>query len=149
MVFKRPESVLVVVHDDAGRVLLLRRRTPADFWQSVTGSLEWGESPVQAARRELEEETGLSADGLVNLHRQVRFPIVPPWRERYPPDAHENLEHHFTLWVPEGVTVRISPHEHVEYRWLPRDEAARWVTSWTNAEVILDHVPKGPGARDA
>ncbi|MCG5517063.1 MULTISPECIES: dihydroneopterin triphosphate diphosphatase [Ectothiorhodospira] len=149
MVFKRPESVLVVVHDEAGRVLLLRRRIPADFWQSVTGSLEWGESPVQAARRELEEETGLCADGLVNLHRQVRFPIVSPWRERYPPDADENLEHHFTLRVPAGTAIRLSLHEHGEYCWLPRDEAARQVASWTNAEAILNCVPKGLDSQDA
>ncbi|MGD8932832.1 MAG: NUDIX domain-containing protein, partial [Chromatiales bacterium] len=49
--YKRPESVLVVVYTAGGEVLLLRRTRPRDFWQSVTGSLHWGESPRQAARR--------------------------------------------------------------------------------------------------
>ncbi|HEX6549558.1 MAG TPA: dihydroneopterin triphosphate diphosphatase, partial [Gammaproteobacteria bacterium] len=34
--FKRPESVLVVIYTSRGEVLQLRRREPADFWQSVT-----------------------------------------------------------------------------------------------------------------
>jgi len=64
IVYKRPESVLVVIHTPRGEVLLLRRRQPADFWQSVTGSLEWGESTAQAARRELAEETGFAGNTL-------------------------------------------------------------------------------------
>ena len=36
--FKRPESVLVVVHAAAGRVLMLERTSPPRFWQSVTGA---------------------------------------------------------------------------------------------------------------
>ena len=54
---KRPESVLVVVYSADSQVLMLRRHEPPTFWQSVTGSLEWGEQPEQAARRELVEET--------------------------------------------------------------------------------------------
>jgi dATP pyrophosphohydrolase len=49
--FKRPESVLVVVHTDDGQVLQLLRREPTGFWQSVTGSLQEGETPLKAARR--------------------------------------------------------------------------------------------------
>ncbi len=42
--FRRPESVLIVIHTDGGEFLLMERRRPPGFWQSVTGSLEWGES---------------------------------------------------------------------------------------------------------
>ena len=59
--FKRPESVLVVVTTRAGKVLLLRRADHPEFWQSITGSMEWGdEQPVEAAARELREETGIA-----------------------------------------------------------------------------------------
>ena len=57
--YKRPESVLVVIYTISGEVLLLERRQPAGFWQSVTGSLAWDEAPREAAIREVSEETGL------------------------------------------------------------------------------------------
>jgi dATP pyrophosphohydrolase len=137
---KRPESVLVVVYSLDGQVLVLRRRSPADFWQSVTGSLEWGESPAQAAVRELREETGLAPEGLVDCARCNRFPIVPPWRARYAPDAHENLEHVFALPCGRAAPVRLNPREHVEQRWLPADEAAALCFSQTNRAAILEIV---------
>ena len=40
--YKRPESVLVLVYTMNKQVLLLRRRRFHHFWQSVSGSLEWG-----------------------------------------------------------------------------------------------------------
>ena len=47
---KHPVSVLVVIFaQDTGRVLMLQRRDDASFWQSVTGSLEVGETlPVSS-----------------------------------------------------------------------------------------------------
>ena len=67
----------------AGEFLLLRRTRPVGFWQSVTGSLEPGENPRQAARRELWEETGLSLPeaALLDLNHKERFPILPAWRD--------------------------------------------------------------------
>ena len=47
--YKRPESVLVVVHSSDGMILLLKRADIEDFWQSVTGSLDWGETASAAA----------------------------------------------------------------------------------------------------
>ena len=41
----------MVIYTTGGEVLLLRRRQPDDFWQSVTGSLEWDEDPLAAAQR--------------------------------------------------------------------------------------------------
>ena len=73
--YKRPFSVLVVVHTRSGEVLLLRRRDPPDFWQSVTGSLREGESPAEAAARELAEETGIAHAGLVDCGITHRFPM--------------------------------------------------------------------------
>ena len=146
--FKRPESVLVVVHTPQGEVLQLRRREPAEFWQSVTGSLNPGESPLAAARRELREETGLSADaeltdtGIVN-----RYPIHPAWRHRYSPEVRENVEHVFTLALPERVTVSLSHTEHLEYTWLPYAEAAARAGSATDRAAILGlFAPDSPQA---
>ncbi|UCH53924.1 MAG: dihydroneopterin triphosphate diphosphatase [Pseudomonadota bacterium] len=136
--FKRPESVLVVVYTRTRKVLLLRRREPPDFWQSVTGSLAWEEiSPLAAARRELQEETGLTApDGLRDLQLTHRFPILPQWRARYAPTVSENLEHAFALELPSEVAINMNAAEHTEYSWFGFAEAAEKATSWTNREVI-------------
>lgn len=140
MPYKRPESVLVVVYTRAGEVLLMRRRAPADFWQSVTGSLKAGESPVAAARRELAEETGLMAEpqptGTVN-----RYAILPEWRYRYAPGVTENTEHVFAMPVPERFPVALSAHEHSECRWVSKADALALATSHTNREAIRDLVP--------
>ncbi|MDJ0739336.1 MAG: dihydroneopterin triphosphate diphosphatase [Gammaproteobacteria bacterium] len=143
--FKRPESVLVLVCTRAGDVLLLERTRPRGFWQSVTGSLEWGESATHAAQRELAEETGLRAAGqLRDLRRGARFPIVPPWRARYAPDAHFNREHWFVLELPARRSVRVNRHEHRQCRWLPAAAALRRASSWTNRKLIRHWLERRP-----
>jgi dATP pyrophosphohydrolase len=143
MLARRPESVLVVVHTLAGEVLLLRRREPADYWQSVTGALRWDESPWRAALRELREETGLAGDaeledtGIVN-----RFPIIAPWSARYAPGTRENVEHVFRLPLTARPEVSLAPDEHLEYAWLPRAAAAARASSTTNRDAILSLVPE-------
>jgi len=136
--WKRAESVLVVIYTVAGEVLLLDRRRPRGFWQSVTGSLEWGETPRAAALREVAEETGISGiDGrLIDARHGERFPIVPPWRAKYAPWDHYNLEHWFYLPLRSRRMIQLNPKEHVAYRWWPMAEAARRASSWTNRKAI-------------
>jgi dATP pyrophosphohydrolase len=141
--YKRPESVLVLVHTRAGEVLLLERRHPAGYWQSVTGSLEWGESAEAAARRELEEETGLVAGpALIDCRHSNHFPIHPAWRARYAPEVAFNTEYVFRLEYKARPDVRVHAGEHVRSLWLPRREAAERVASETNREAILRFVPE-------
>ena len=57
-------SAVMMVVDDQGRVLLVRQyRLPAraKLWELPAGRLDPGEKPLQAARRELQEETGYRA----------------------------------------------------------------------------------------
>lgn len=144
-IWKRPFSVLVVVYTPDKQVLLLQRREPAGFWQSVTGSLDAGETPEQAARRELQEETGIIAG--INLRdRQVQnqFPIHDAWRHRYAPEVQTNIEYVFTCEVAEIVAVQTNFHEHVCGEWLPCHEAAKKVFSATNRQAIEAYVCRGP-----
>ncbi len=134
--FKRPESVLVVVHTPVLECLLLERVEPRGFWQSVTGSLRWDETPADCAARELAEETGLVAAGLRDAQVQQTFPILPAWRSRYAPDVDSNLEHLWYLELPEVREIRLEPREHAAYLWLPIDGAIEKVASWTNREAL-------------
>lgn len=134
--FRRPESVLVVVHTPTLDCLLLERVEPRGFWQSVTGTLRWAETPAECAAREVGEETGLSAYGLRDAQLRRSFPILPAWRSRYAPGVDSNLEHQWYLEVPEVRAVDIEPTEHVAYLWLPIDAAIERVASWTNREAL-------------
>lgn len=142
--YKRPESVLVVVYNDQDEVLLLRRVQPAGFWQSVTGSLEWGESAGAAARRELFEETGLDLP-VEACGRTNRFPIRPEWRSRYAPAVTENSETVYRVAVAGRPAIRLNPAEHDASEWVPRQAAAARVFSWTNREAIRA-LPPAAGA---
>lgn len=66
---KIPVSVLVVMVSPSGDFLLIERADKVGYWQSVTGSLDFPEeSPLQAAVRELEEETGFKAMPIDSPH---------------------------------------------------------------------------------
>ncbi len=142
MDYKQPESVLVVVYTQSSEVLMLRRKYPSDFWQSVTGSLERGEKPLDAANRELQEETGLVNQNLLDCHFSQIFEIYSIWRDRYEPGVTQNLEHVFRLRLPEKVDIQLDIREHEEFQWLPRMQAADLAFSYTNQEAILRWVPE-------
>jgi dATP pyrophosphohydrolase len=134
--YRRPESVLIVIHTDGGEYLLLQRRRPSGFWQSVTGSLEWGEFADNAARREVAEETGITQGVLVNLQWTQVYEILPAFGKVYAPGITRNLEHAFSLRLRERAEVTLSPPEHVEFRWVSGEEAVATVSSSTNRAVI-------------
>ena len=140
--FKIPVSVLVVIHTVDGQVLMLSRVHPSGFWQSVTGSLEPGETPQDAARRELFEETGIDATP-VDRGRYVDFPISERWLPRYAPEVTTNREHEFSLRLAHELPVRLDPAEHVAARWVPRSEALELAFSPTNRAAIRRWVHAG------
>ena len=140
---KIPISVLVVIYKPNGDVLLIERADRADFWQSVTGSLDaLDEDLALAASREVFEETGISvnklpAGALQNMHHQIEYEIYPEWRFRYASGVTKNIEHWFSLQVPEQTSIQLAPREHVAYQWLPFKEAAKKCFSPSNGEAIL------------
>jgi dATP pyrophosphohydrolase len=126
--------VLIVIYTAAGEFLMMERRRPPGFWQSVTGSLEWGETADAAARRELVEETGITQGRLCNLQWTQVYEILPSFGKKYAPGVTRNLEHAFALKLPERVPVTLS--EHVRFRWLSAADAIATVSSSSNRAVI-------------
>jgi len=139
MEYKKPVSVLVVIHTPALDVLLLERARHPGFWQSVTGSQEDDEPLSETARREVREETGIDvpAASLSDWKQTNRYEIFAEWRHRYAPGVTHNTEHVFSLCLPEKALVSLAPDEHLAYRWLPWQAAAAACFSWSNRDAIL------------
>ena len=137
--FKRPISVLVVIHTPRFEVALLERAHHPGYWQSVTGSQEIGEDLSATAAREVSEETGLIAapEALFDWHLSNRFEIFHQWRHRYEESVTHNVEHVFSLCVPEPLPLQLAPREHTAHVWLPYRAAAAQCFSWTNRDAIL------------
>lgn len=146
---KIPESVLVVIHTAQLDVLLLERADRPGFWQSVTGSKDTPDEPLDlTARREVWEETGIlisdeshpgavPSGNLRDWQLSNVYEIYPVWRHRYAPGVTHNTEHVFGLLVPHGTPVKLAPREHLNHVWLPWREAADRCFSPSNAEAIL------------
>lgn len=136
--FKTPISALVLIHTQDLQVLIMERADKKGFWQSVTGSLEQGETPLQTAVREVYEETGLDATQyeLQDWYTTNTYEIYPHWRFRYAPEVTHNTEHLFGLLLPNALPIKMAPDEHVQYEWVDWREAAKRVFSWTNIDAL-------------
>ena len=138
MSFKKPISSLVLIYTEDFKVLLMERADKKAFWQSVTGSLEENETPIEAAAREVFEETGINTNQytLEDWYLSHVYEIYAHWRFRYAPDITHNTEHIFGLKLPSVIPVQLSEHEHVQHLWVDWKEAIDKVFSWTNVEAI-------------
>jgi dihydroneopterin triphosphate diphosphatase len=135
--FKIPRSVLVVIHTPKLDVLLIERADKPGYWQSVTGSLDAEDEPLEVtARREVFEETGIRSGMLRNWGLTNLYEIYPVWRHRYAPGVMQNTEHVFGLTLQRRQKARLSPREHTASVWLPWREAAARCFSPSNAEAI-------------
>ncbi|MCW8091479.1 dihydroneopterin triphosphate diphosphatase [Alteromonas sp. ASW11-130] len=144
MSFKRPESALVVLYDQHYRVLILQREDDPNFWQSVTGTLEHNEKPIQTAYREVWEETGLclspSQNAIKDHKLSNQYEIRSRWRYRYPPETKFNTEHVFSAQVDSQAPIVLS--EHLAYKWVTKSEAIAKLWSPSNQDAVERFVPK-------
>ena len=135
---KIPISVLVIIYTKNKDILLLKKNNDKDMWQSVTGSLNENEKPIDAAKREVFEETGLASDKILDCNKQYIFEIYEMWRHKYENGVTHNTEHVFLLELEEKVNIVIDKNEHLQYEWLSRVKAAEKVFSHTNRQAIFD-----------
>lgn len=126
---------------DRPRVLLLRRAGQEPIypgmWQIVTGTVQEAERAVDAALRELQEETGM---------RPQAFWIVPYTNSFYEPRRDEiHLIPFFAAQVAEDARVLLSP-EHDDFCWVSFEEASKrvpWPGQQRGLELVLEHIVAG------
>jgi dATP pyrophosphohydrolase len=143
--YRRPDTVLIYLYrrgnaatavasetattEVAVRYLLLQRHPKhtqsGDIWQTVVGSVRWGEERIEAARREVFEETGLTLlRGVTAIGYAFSFPIhLPEDQESWYPPGQTTIDN--TVYAAETVDarpVRLCP-EHQAYGWFTFEEA--------------------------
>lgn len=131
-------SGVVVVHwnRDHYDYLLLRAY---NYWDFPKGVVEATESPLEAAVREVEEETTLT---------DLRFRWGDVYRETHPYNQGRKVARYYIAEVPT-TAVWLPPNpelgrpEHSEYRWVDRAEAwtlltprVRAILEWTDGVIV-------------
>ena len=126
----------VLIHVRRGDEFLVAHRSPESggYWHPIAGAVEAGEAFLVAALRELREETGLAADKLEPLG-QFGY-TRESWDEE--PGLRVHVEA-FLVDVEPGWEPRLN-EEHVEYRWLGREEAAE-LLFWPEPAALLRSLP--------
>jgi dATP pyrophosphohydrolase len=124
---RQPRNVHVLIFRRIGAApeFALFRRADDGTWQVVAGGVEDDERPLDAARRETREESGLRADGpLVKLDMEsgvekTCFAAADAW----PADLYIVRKLYYALEVGDDAVARSAEHD--ETRWLPYQEAHR------------------------
>jgi ADP-ribose pyrophosphatase len=113
-VVRHAGSAVMMAVDDRERILLVRQyRLPADayLWELPAGRLDPGETPLQAAKRELIEETGCRAKKWTKLSS---FYVSPGY-----------VQERMTIYLAQDLTQgEATPmeDERIETRWFTAKE---------------------------
>ena len=97
------QTARVMVFDPAGRVLLIRcvvMRASGEFvfWLTPGGEIEAGETPLQAAVRELREELGLE-------FAELRPVYIEPTQFEHQGEMRDNVDYVFVARCAEDAPV--------------------------------------------
>jgi ADP-ribose pyrophosphatase len=120
-VVRHAGSAVMMAVDEKKRVLLVRQyRLPAEkyLWELPAGKVDPGEKPLQAAKRELIEETGYRARTWKKL---ASFWVSPGY-----------VQEKMTIYLATNLTAGVATpmeDERIEPRWFTWQEMSRMVRS--------------------
>jgi ADP-ribose pyrophosphatase len=118
-------AVTAIVADDSGSILFVRicRYTSgATEWELPAGGIEPGETEIDAARREVLEETGYTSD-----HHELIYSY-------YPMNGSANKRFHILRCKAIELIQDFDKNEVNETRWFTRDEVKQMIKD----KVITD-----------
>ena len=118
---------------NSGKVLLLRHSSISSrgggHWDFPKGHIDGGETEIQTALRELEEETGIAHVNVIDGFRDTITYTFSGGQEQI------GKEVVFFLATTKESKVTLS-HEHIDYSWLDFDSAFSRLT-YDNACQVL------------
>ena len=98
-------------------------RADHDQWQFIAGGGENSETPLDAAKRETFEESGIRSDKWIELKSLAYLPVTiisEKRRQHWNKDMYVIPEYTFGFECKHGIALS---HEHTECVWLSYDEA--------------------------
>jgi putative (di)nucleoside polyphosphate hydrolase len=141
--FYRPNVGLMLIGPER-RVFVGRRLNQPDAWQMPQGGVDKGETPVEAAFRELGEEVGTTKALLLRETRDwitydVPAALQPPhWKGRWRGQAQKWFALGFT-GADADIDLAAHEQEFDAWRWSQADDLLGLVVAWKRPayEVVL------------
>ena len=132
-------SVNVVVTNDAGDILMIRR-TDNGNWAVPGGAIDLGESVAQAAVRETLEESGIACEitGIVGIYSDPRHVILYT--------SNDEVRQEFSI-VLTARALRGQPtpsSESSDVRWVPVTEVSEYTMDRSMRIRISDFMARRP-----
>jgi len=135
----RTAEIVTSFLEHGGKILILKRsgsvRTYRGLWAGVSGSIEKGETPLEAAAREIAEETGLAKDEFRLEKEGRRFSMVDSGL-----GVRWNIKPFLFSVKADGITI---DKEHTEYRWIEPGDVSKYDTVPKLAESLRRVLGKG------
>ncbi len=128
-------SIIFRKNKDNYEYLLLKRiPSRGGFWQPVSGRVEEGESELDAAKREVIEETGI--EDFLRVEKGFYDFIL----ENEP----DKKSFCFGFEIDLKVKITLDPNEHSEYKWCSFDQSINLI-KWPHNKKALKRLQKSLG----
>lgn len=135
---RAPFQILALPYQitDGGPLYCVFHRADFDQWQFIAGGGEDDETPIQAAKREIWEESGIKTDELTTLTSMCYIPAdIFPKRHLYNWADDTYVVPEYAFGFPVSDNIKLS-HEHTECVWLTYEEA-REKLQWDSNRTAL------------
>lgn len=130
---KRENVQIYLVSKDKKVLMLKRTEERSGYWQPVCGGIEAGEEAIEAAIREVAEETG------INNYLSIRsLPFSFEYEERKNDIILKMKDTCFLMNLPTTQAIELSD-EHVTYKWCDLNEV-KALTDWQPIHTNIDYI---------
>jgi 8-oxo-dGTP pyrophosphatase MutT (NUDIX family) len=118
----------VIFRREDGIVKYLLLHYTSGHWDYVKGHMEAGEDELTTVKRECNEETGITdLQFIPGFHHEMHF---------FFRRNNETISKKVYFYLAETKTAEITLTEHTGYKWLPYEEAVKFVTFSNSRELL-------------